>query len=299
MKLVPKFLTTTLILTLITSIITYGCKRTSNPSSNPCFVEEVKIVNPSETSNQSTQYIANIVAKKKARIRAYYEGVIDQIFVSTGVKVIAGSPIIKLKNGKQIEAPFTGIVGEFYFNQGEFIMKGEKLTTVFDNQSFYIQLDIPVDNLSRVIIGTPIEIIDNNNLKVLATSKIDFISPETDQRTQNMLVGAKVYSQEYGFRDGQQVIARVILEKMTGIFIPITAVRRIGDQAFVFVVKEEESQCKESSLIAKRKAVKLGDILGQNYQVVSGLELEDKIIVSGVAKLRDGQPIQDLSKKTP
>ena len=61
MKLVPKFLTTTLILTLITSIITYGCKRTSNP----CFVE-VKIVNPSETQTfQSTEYIAQVVAKKK------------------------------------------------------------------------------------------------------------------------------------------------------------------------------------------------------------------------------------------
>ncbi|MGD1699004.1 efflux RND transporter periplasmic adaptor subunit [Dapis sp. BLCC M229] len=299
MKLVPKFLTTTLILTLITSIITYGCKQTSNSSSNPCFVE-VKIVNPSEMpSFQSAEYVGNIVAKKKARIRAYYEGVIDEIVVSTGEKVIAGSPIIKLKNGKQIEAPFTGIVGEFYFNQGEFIMKGEKLTTVVDNQSFYLNFDISVDYSSRVIIGTPIEIIDNNNFKVLVTSKIDFISPETDQRSQTMLVGAKVSSQEYGFRDGQQVIARVILEKTTGIFIPITAVRRIDDQTFVFVVKEEESQCKESSLIAEKKPVKLGNIQGQNYQVVSGLELEDKIIVSNVVELKNGQPIQDLSKKTP
>ncbi len=299
MKLVPKFLTTTLILTLITSIITYGCKQTSNPSSNPCFVE-VNIMNPSETPRfQSAEYVGNVVARKKARIRAYYEGVIDEIVVSMGEKVIAGNPIIKLKNGKQIEDPFTGIVGEFYFNQGEFIMKGEDLTTVVDYQSFYVQLDILVDNLSRVRIGTPIEIIDTKSGKVLATSQIDFISPEVARGSQTILVKAKVPSQEYGFRDGQQVIARVILEKMTGIFIPITAVRMIGDQAFVFVPKEEESQCKESSLIAEKKPVKLGNILGQNYQVVSGLELEEKIIVSNVPKLKNGQPIQDLSKKTP
>ena len=182
-------------------------------------------------------------------------------------------------------------------------MKGENLTTVIDNQSFYVQVDIPVDYSSRVRIGTPIKIIDNNNGKVLATSKIDFISPETDRRTQTILVGAKVSSQEYGFRDGQQVRVRVILEKTTGIFIPITAVRRIGDQAFVFVVQEEESQCKESSLIAEKKPVKLGNILGQNYQVVSGLGLEDKIIISNVSKLKNGQPIveieQDLNKKNP
>ncbi|MDJ0552940.1 MAG: HlyD family efflux transporter periplasmic adaptor subunit [Microcoleaceae cyanobacterium MO_207.B10] len=73
-----------------------------------------------------------------------------------GEKVIAGYPIIKLKNGKQIEAPLTEIVGEFYFNQGEFIMKGEDLTTVVNYQSFYVQVDIPVDNLSRVKIGNPI-----------------------------------------------------------------------------------------------------------------------------------------------
>ncbi len=69
MKLVPKFLTTTLLITLITSIITYGCKPTSNPSSNPssnpCFVE-AEIMNPNETPQLSSpQYRANVVAKKR------------------------------------------------------------------------------------------------------------------------------------------------------------------------------------------------------------------------------------------
>ncbi|MDJ0552941.1 MAG: hypothetical protein QNJ68_00550 [Microcoleaceae cyanobacterium MO_207.B10] len=108
------------------------------------------------------------------------------------------------------------------------------------------------------------------------------------------MVKAKVPSQGYNFRDRQQVIARVIWEKTTGIFIHTTAITNIGEQEFVFVAKEEESQCKDSSLIAKQKAVKLGNILGQDYQVISGLELEDKIIVSNVAKLRNDQPIVEI-----
>ncbi|KOP26265.1 hypothetical protein AMR41_10435, partial [Hapalosiphon sp. MRB220] len=53
----------------------------------------------------------------------------------------------------------------------------------------------------------------------------------------------------------------------------------------------------KSQLVAKQKRVKLGNIAGNNYQVLEGLQPGDKIIVSGLLNLQDGAPINPQSQE--
>ncbi|MEM9927103.1 MAG: efflux transporter periplasmic adaptor subunit, partial [Cyanobacteria bacterium P01_D01_bin.50] len=48
--------------------------------------------------------------------------------------------------------------------------------------------------------------------------------------------------------------------------------------------------------IAKQRRVKLGNIRGNNYQVIEGLRGGERIIVSGILNLRDGASIMPESK---
>ena len=43
--------------------------------------------------------------------------------------------------------------------------------------------------------------------------------------------------------------------------------------------------------MAKQKVIQLGDIQGQSYQVLSGLEPGDLLITSGILNLTDGVPV--------
>jgi multidrug efflux pump subunit AcrA (membrane-fusion protein) len=95
------------------------------------------------------------------------------------------------------------------------------------------------------------------------------------------------------------VKARVIWDIKPGVLVPINAVTTIGDQNFVFVAQENQAKEQKSQLIAHQVPVKLGNIQGQNYQVLSGLKPGDKLVVSGTLVLRDGIPIVPLPSSSP
>jgi multidrug efflux pump subunit AcrA (membrane-fusion protein) len=63
-------------------------------------------------------------------------------------------------------------------------------------------------------------------------------------------------------------------------------VMRQAGQAFAFVAAAEGG-----GTVAKQRAVTLGAIEGNDFIVTSGLAAGDRVIVSGVQKLRDGAPV--------
>ena len=54
------------------------------------------------------------------------------------------------------------------------------------------------------------------------------------------------------------------------------------------------AQGDNGKFVAKQRAVKLGDTVGNNYAVDDGLKNGDKVIVSGIQFLVDGAPVQPL-----
>jgi translation elongation factor EF-G len=56
------------------------------------------------------------------------------------------------------------------------------------------------------------------------------------------------------------------------------------------------SESGSSQLIARQKLVKLGNMQGNYYQVIEGLEAGEKIIIAGLLNLSDGTPITSVSE---
>ena len=65
------------------------------------------------------------------------------------------------------------------------------------------------------------------------------------------------------------------------------AVSRLGGQHFAFVAEESEG-----ALVARQRAVRLGEIVGNDYVVLDGIVPGDRIIISGTQMLADGVPVQ-------
>ncbi|MFM7577586.1 MAG: efflux RND transporter periplasmic adaptor subunit, partial [Microcystaceae cyanobacterium] len=51
----------------------------------------------------------------------------------------------------------------------------------------------------------------------------------------------------------------------------------------------------KTDLVVKQKPVKVGNIQGQSYQVLSGLEMGERVAVSRILELRNGIPIKEES----
>jgi RND family efflux transporter MFP subunit len=192
---------------------------------------------------------------------------------------------VKLQDTR-IVAPITGIVGNIPAKIGDFLSKGDTLTTVTQNQTLDVQLSIPLEKGPELRLGQRVEGTDNQG-NVLATGRISFISPQVNTTSQSILAKASFDNSQGQLRDGQFIQAKVIWNTRPGVLIPTTAISRVAGQNFVFVAQEQG----RSKLIARQKPVKLGEIQDNKYRVLEGLKSGEKIVISGLLNLTDSAPI--------
>ena len=160
-----------------------------------------------------------------------------------------------------------------------------ELTTANENDVLEIYINVPVQQAPMLKTGLPVRLVDDRG-QLLATNKITFVSPNVDTATQSVLAKAQLVDGGGRFRSDQFVRARIVWSTAPGLTLPVTSVVRINAQFFAFVAEKGEQ-----GLVARQKAVQLGEIIGNDYVVQSGLNVGEQLIVSGLQKIRDGAPV--------
>lgn len=189
-----------------------------------------------------------------------------------------------------IAAPFAGIVGDIPVKVGDFVDTSTQLITVSENSLLEVNISVPAEQVDQLRLGSLVELVDGSGRKV-DTSRVFFIAPNTANQTQSVLVKALLDNSQAQLRTDQFVRARVILDRRLGVRVPTTAVTRLAGKTFVFVAEESKSSSAQPQFVARQKPVELGDIEGNDYQVLTGLQPGEQIITSGLLTLRDGAPI--------
>jgi RND family efflux transporter MFP subunit len=194
----------------------------------------------------------------------------------------------------QVIAPIDGTVGDISIKVGDYVRIGDELTTLTQDKTFDLRVAVPVERSDELKIGLPVQIIGSNPKKSTIVGQISFISPKVDSNAQAILAKA-TFPNNGRLRDGQFVKARVIWNQRPGILLPTVAISRIGGSNFVFVAEQDSSRKQQ---VVRQRPVELGNIQGQNYQVIKGINQGDQIAVSGLLKLRDGALIQPESPES-
>lgn len=185
-----------------------------------------------------------------------------------------------------VRAPFDGVVGDIPVHIGDYVTTSTMLTTVDENKDLEAYVYIPTERAADVHMGLGIDLTDNSD-KELEKTAVDFVSPEVDSTLQGILVKAPVHSET--LRNAQIVKAKVIWSTKTMAVVPVLAVIRQGEQSFVFVMQKQNGMA-----VAHRTPVTLGDTVGNNYSILSGLSAGDHVIVTGTQFLVDGMPVIPL-----
>jgi RND family efflux transporter MFP subunit len=185
----------------------------------------------------------------------------------------------------RVLSPIAGTVGDIPVNVGDRVTRSTMLTTVNENDVLELYINVPVQQATQLKVGLPVRIVDERG-QVLATNRITFVSPNVDTATQSVLAKAQLVEGRGEFRSDQFVRARVVWAEAPGLTVPVTAVTRINAQFFAFVAEKGEG-----GMVAKQKPVQLGEIIGNDYVVQSGLQPGEQLIVGGLQKIRDGAPV--------
>ncbi len=188
----------------------------------------------------------------------------------------------------RLTAPFEGIVGDIPAHVGDYVSPSTVLTTVDQMDDLEAYIYVPTDRSSDIKMGLPVQIVSNTG-ELLQETKLDFVSPQVDNGLQGILVKAPVTSGNGKFRTQQIVRARLIWSTQPAATVPVIAVTRLNGQAFVFV-----ATAGGNGYTAQQKQIQLGDTMGNDYVVKSGLSPGDKVIISGTQFLVSGAPVQPL-----
>jgi RND family efflux transporter MFP subunit len=193
----------------------------------------------------------------------------------------------------RVVSPIEGAVGDIPVRVGDLVTPQTLLTTVDDNDALEAYVSVPIERAATLAVGTPVEIIDEAG-KVLAPCQVTFVSPRADPATQMILTKARVDNGAGRLRSGQFARARIIWGRRDGPAVPVLAVQRRAGQPFVWVVREGQG-----GLSAEQRAVQLGPIQEQQFPVLGGLKAGDRIVVSGVQKLRPGARVTPMPPSGP
>ena len=202
---------------------------------------------------------------------------------------------------RTVLAPIAGMVGDVDIKLGDYVTPSSVIANITENATLELDLNVPIDQRDRLSLGLPVELTSNNG-DILAEGSVTFISPQTDDGTQTVLIKAQFDNPQGLLQDAQRVEARIIWSEDTGVLVPTTAITRLGGQTFVYVAEagsDDELPPPESippdmpapDQVARLRPVQLGDIQDNNYEVLSGLEPGETIVVSGILNLQDGMPI--------
>jgi multidrug efflux pump subunit AcrA (membrane-fusion protein) len=123
--------------------------------------------------------------------------------------------------------------------------------------------------------------------KVAAVNPISFVAPRVDVSTQSVLVKSLLKDAPPKLRSQQFTRARIVWSTADGLTVPVVAVSRVSGQYFCFVAETQGN-----GLVARQRPVQVGEVIGDDYVVASGLKAGDRIVTSGIQKLANGAPIK-------
>jgi RND family efflux transporter MFP subunit len=196
-------------------------------------------------------------------------------------------------NYYQVTAPSDGIVGDIPVHVGDYVTTSTLLTTLDQPSNLEAYIYVPVDHEKDLHVGEPVDLLDDSE-NVIARSSVYFVSPEVDTTTQSVLAKAVIANPADRFRTYQYVRARITWRTTRGLTVPVLAVSRINGQFFIFVAESGPK-----GTVARQKLIRVGDVIGNDYVVESGLQAGDHIIVGGFQFLADGAPVKETIEESP
>ncbi|MDZ7955041.1 efflux RND transporter periplasmic adaptor subunit [Nostoc sp. DedQUE09] len=256
-----------------------------------------KFVNLAEqgaVSRQTSNQFANRLANAKTSLDA-----IDSRIQAQRATILEAEKSLQQSNvntqtqqpqSDKITAPFSGTVGNIPVKVGDLVNTSTPLVNITQNRPLEVNISVPLQQGPQLRKGMPVEVMNTQGQK-LGRSRIFFIAPNASNETQTILIKALFDNTNGQLRADQLVRTRVFWNQRPGVLIPTTAMTRVGGDTFVYVVETETSPQGVSQQVARQRRVKLGEIKGNNYQVIEGLQPEDKVIISGLLNLRDGVAI--------
>ena len=179
-----------------------------------------------------------------------------------------------------LRAPISGTVTERLVNAGAGIESGKPLFTIANLSTVWVIANVPEAQVSRLRVGTAARVSSAALGGDARSGRITYIDPQLNEETRTAKVRVELANAGERLKGGMFVEVEFqtgTAEAATGeeLFVPETAIQRIGNRIIVFVADE-----KEPGHFKVREVELSGESSG--YRVVTGgLKAGERVVTKG------------------
>lgn len=181
----------------------------------------------------------------------------------------------------EILAPFDGVVTKKWAEVGDLALPGKPLIDIEDPAALQLEADVPEAIASKIQAGAVLRL-RLENLADILSGTVTEIAPSADPISRTLRVKLDLPGQP-ALMAGRFARLLVPVGESATLRVPASAVVQRGQMEIVFVVAAQQ---------ARLHLVKTGRRIGDETEILSGLESGDPIVIENAAQLVDGQPVE-------
>lgn len=188
-------------------------------------------------------------------------------------------------------SPTSGIVSQRNYDSGDMYSSGEGPIFVVEKiRPVKMKVNVSEAFFTLIKKGQNVEFTLDAYGDEIFTGKVNIIYPTIDPSTRTFIVELTIANADEKVRPG--MYARVTMNYGTAkhVVVPDRAVQKLigsGDR-YVYVVKDGK---------AEYRKVELGQRLDKEYEIISGINPGETVVVAGHTKLKNGSIVSIVSKK--
>jgi len=189
---------------------------------------------------------------------------------------------------KTLHAPFSGLLGIRQVDRGEYVEPGDNVVNLQSLDPIYADYALPERFLPSLNVGQDVEITVGAYPDEVFHGRLLAIEPDVDAATRMVAMRAEIANADGRLKPG--MFARVVNlfeGELQAVTVPRTAVSLNTYGDFLFLVADDG----KGGLVARRQQVTTGEIRGGRIVIASGLKAGQKVVRTGLVRLRDGQAI--------
>lgn len=193
---------------------------------------------------------------------------------------------------KTVRAPFDGRLGIRRISEGQFLSKGSPVVALQALDPLYIEFSVPQQKLGQLATKQLVTVTSDVYPGRIFQGAILAIDPKIDLATRNVRVQATVPNPKGELLPGMFVSLDIKVGQAKNVLlVPETAILHGSSGDAVFVIDESTKSATGETYQIVQKAVRMGARLGDFVEIIEGLKVGEKVISSGVFKLRSGSMV--------
>jgi RND family efflux transporter MFP subunit len=215
--------------------------------------------------------------EQKAVTRAEY----DDAEARHNLAIGAAAEAKAMMSYVEVLAPFDGVVTKKWAEVGDLAVPGKSLLAIEDPAVLQFEADVPETIVSHVQRDARLTArVDGVDGEFIGT--VSEINPAADAVSRTFRIKLDL-PEKPGLRSGQFGRLVVPIGEGNSLSVPVSAVVERGQLDIIFVVVKQHAQL---------HLVKTGKRLGDDMEILSGLDAGDSVVIVGAAELTDGQPVE-------